>query len=298
MSDSDKPLHTLVEELPESSMTTRLLGLLDYAVPGEWQNITNFEAMVKNVTGEDDQSLIQSVGERAIQLYNDPSNGYQRAVWIYQMLDDTQGIFGMAALGNKLSGDFDFLSFLGDITPKADTAQAVDAGVKLVGELTAFCLVNGMPGDSIGDFAAAFGNAQKEDAMRLAAFLAFDCVLPLGPDFLLKLSDGISSLSDSVLGSNGRFARIASLLPTPDLESSKALITQNFDATKGVLDKFASEKGIEQSSVFGKIKGILGAADDKLDYVAAGIDLVSNHFEHTGIQSVARRVISRAYGEI
>jgi hypothetical protein len=32
--------------------------------------------------------------------------------------------------------------------------------------------------------------------------------------------------------------------------------------------------------------------------VAAGIDLVSNHFEHTGIQSVTRRVISLAYGEI
>src|SRR5512145_1093856 len=117
MSDSDKPISTLLEELPTSSMTTRLLGLLDYVVPGEWENVTNFEQMVKNVTGEDDQSLIQQVGERAVMLYNDPSNGYQRAVWIYQMLDDTAGIAGRTALANKLSGSFDFLGFLGNITP-------------------------------------------------------------------------------------------------------------------------------------------------------------------------------------
>lgn len=295
---SEKPLHELVQDLPTSSITTRLLGLLDYAVPGQWQNITSFEEMIKSVTGEEDQSLIQAVGERAITLYADPGNGYQRAVWIYEMLDDTSGITGLAALGNKLSGDFDFLSFLGDVTPKADTAQAVDAAVKLVGELAAFYYTNGMPGDSVGDFAAAFANAQKEDAMRLAAFLAFDCVLPLGPDFMLKLNDGIASLTEDLLGENGRFGRIARVLPTDDLASSKRLITDNFDATKGILERFAADRGIEQRTVFDKIRDVLGAADDKLDYVAAAIDLVSNHFEHTGIQSVARRVISRAYGEI
>lgn len=295
---SEKPLHELLEGLPTSSITTRLLGLLDYAVPGEWKNITSFEEMIKSVTGEEDQALIQTIGERAITLYNDPGNGYQRAVWIYETLDDTAGISGLAALGNKLSGDFDFLSFLGDVTPKADTTQAIDAGVKLVGELAAFYYTNGMPGDSVGDFAAAFANAQKEDAMRIAAFLAFDCVLPLGPDFLMKLNDGIASLTEGALSENGRFARIARMLPTDDLASSKRLLTDNFDATKGVLERFASERGIDQGSVFDKIRGVLGAADDKLDYVAAAIDLVSNHFEHTGIQSVARRVISRAYGEI
>ena len=128
--------------------------------------------------------------------------------------------------------------------------------------------------------------------------MAFDCVLPLGPDFLSKLTDTIGNLSDGLLGGNSRFSRIASFLPTGDLFASKKLVMDNFEATKGVLDRFASGKGITQNSVFDGIKGVLGVADSKLDYVAAGIDLVSNHFEHTGIQSVARRVISRAYGEI
>jgi hypothetical protein len=295
---SDKPLNEVLESLPTSSITTRLLGMLDYVIPGEWQNITSFEAMIKSVTGEEDESLIQQVGERAIKLYNDKDNGYQRAVWIYRLLDDTQEISGIAALADKLSGEFEFLSFMGKVTPGADTTQTTDAAVKLLGELAAFCYTNGLPGDSVGDFAAAFGNAQKEDAMRLAAFLAFDCVLPLGPDFLMKLTSAIGSLSDGVLGGNARFNKIATFLPSADLWDAKRLLSDNFDATKGVLQRFASEKGIERDSLAQKIHGLLGTADSKLDYVAAGIDLVSNHFEHTGIQSVTRRVISRAYGEI
>lgn len=295
---SDKPLNEVLESLPESSITTRLLHMLDYVVPGEWQNITSFEGMIKSVTGEEDQSIIQQVGERAIMLYNDPNNGYQRAIWIYEMLDDTQGIAGMAALADKLSHRFDFLSFLDNVTPKADTTQAIDAGVKLLGELAAFCYTNGLPGDSVGDFAAAFANGQKEDSMRLAAFLAFDCVLPLGPDFLMKLTDGIGSLTDSLLSENGRFGKIAKYLPSGDAGDAKKLLKDNFDATSDYLGKFAHFKGIDQESLLDKVKGVLGNVDDKLDYVAAGIDLVSNHFEHTGIQSVTRRVISRAYGEI
>lgn len=295
---SDKPLNQLLEELPQSSITTRLLHMLDYVVPGEWRNITSFEEMIKDVTGEDDQSLIQQVGERAIMLYNDPENGYQRAVWIYRLLDDTQDLAGIEALADKLSHRFDFLSFLDKVTPKADTTQAIDAGVKLLGEMAAFCYSNGLPGDGVGDFAKSFANAQKEDAMRLASFLAFDCVLPLGPDFMMKLTDGVASLSDSLLGEHGRFSKIASYLPSSDPASARQLLADNFDATKGALEQFAADKGIEQQSLLAKIHDVLGTVDSKLDYVAAGIDLVSNHFEHTGIQSVTRRIISRAYGEI
>lgn len=293
-----QPLHELVASLPTSSVTTRLLGALDYVVPGEWKNLTDLTDFVKDVTGETDEALIQQVGERAIQLYNDPEQGYQRAVQIYRLVDDTQGISGIASLANKLSGEFDFLSFLGEVTPKADVTQAIDAGIKLVAELTAYCFVNGMPGDSIGDFAAAFGGAQKEDAIRLAAFLSFDCVLPLGPDFLAKLSETIEGASDDLLSSNGRFGKILSYLPGGAVGSGKELVQKNFAATKGTLEGFVKDKGIDQQTLLAKAQGVLGDVGSKLDYVAAGIDLVSNHFEHTGIQTVARKVVARAYGEI
>jgi hypothetical protein len=41
--------------------------------------------------------------------------------------------------------------------------------VKLVADLTTFCLVNGVPGDSISDFVRSLLSAEKEDRIRLAA---------------------------------------------------------------------------------------------------------------------------------
>src|SRR4030095_2061710 len=73
---SDEPIHKILEDLPSSNLTTRLLGALDYVVPGQWENVTSWETMIKRVTGEEDQEIIQKVGDRAIQLYNDPDQGY------------------------------------------------------------------------------------------------------------------------------------------------------------------------------------------------------------------------------
>jgi hypothetical protein len=52
-------INQLLQALPTTSMTTRLLSLLDFVVPGEWKNLTSFEAVIKEVTGESDQALIQ-----------------------------------------------------------------------------------------------------------------------------------------------------------------------------------------------------------------------------------------------
>jgi hypothetical protein len=56
--------------------------------------------------------------------------------------------------------------------------------------------------------------------------------------------------------------------------------------------------GITQEAVLAKVKEYLAIADEKLDLAAAALDLATNTFEHTGTQTVVRRVVSRAYGEI
>ncbi|MEO7331255.1 MAG: hypothetical protein ABI193_21950 [Minicystis sp.] len=297
MSDYD-PIQDVLQALPEKSLTTRLLGALDYLVPGEWENVVNYEAMIKRVTGEDDQALIQKVGEKAIHLYNDPEQGYHRAVQIYHMIDNTSGLAGLAALASKVGQSYESLSFLANVTPKADTTQAIDAGLKFVGELAAFCYCNGLPGDTVSDFAAALASYEKEDSMRFASWLAFDCVLPLGPDFLSKVMELLSSLSNNQLGEHSRFSRLANLLPGGDIAEKKDLILRNLDSSKATISNFVSSKGMEQQGIFDRVKEYVDVADNSLDWVAAAIDLGTNCFEHTGIQSVARRVISRAYGEI
>ena len=77
-----KPIYKIVDELPATNMTVRMLQALDWVVPGQWKNVVGFENTVKEVTGESDQAFIQKVGERAIALYNDKSQGYQRALWL------------------------------------------------------------------------------------------------------------------------------------------------------------------------------------------------------------------------
>jgi hypothetical protein len=283
-------IHELLEALPAKNLTTRLLGLLDYVVPGEWQNVTSFEAMIKLVTGEDDQEITQKVGERAIALYRDPAQGYQRAIQVFRLVDNAQGIAGFAALASKVK-------FLEGITPKPDTTQAIDAGVKFVAELTTFCLVNGIPGDSVADFARSLLDAEKEDRMRLAAWIAYDGLIPLGPGFLGKIIDGIRSLSANQLGSHGRFARIARFLPG-GIDQQKQLVESSLEAARGGVDQFVSERGLTQDSLLERIREHIEVTDNRLDYLAAVLDMATNTFEHTGIQSVARRVISRAYGEL
>ena len=99
------------------------LRSLDFVIPGQWQNIVGFENTIRAVTGETDQDLIQQIGDRAVYLFNDKSQGYQRALWLYQTVDSASSALGAAALANKVGEKIPFLGFLGNLTPKAEKAQ-------------------------------------------------------------------------------------------------------------------------------------------------------------------------------
>ena len=289
-------LHAVLEALPQSSLTTHILGALDYIVPGVWRNITVFEELVKDVTGETDDALIQQVGERAMQLYADESNGYQRAVSVYRGIDSASTVAGVAAMANLAGQRFEILSFLTDVTPKPDTTQAIDAGIKFAGELVAFALTNGIPGDSVGDFVSALANYGREEKMRIAAWLAVDCVLPLGPDFIQKILEALDGPLEDI--ENSRVFKFVSEHLPGGVAEQRDTIKRNVEESRGHLESMVASQGITQEGVMAKVKEYVAIADDKLDVVAAALDLGTNTFEHTGIQTVARRVVQRAYSEI
>lgn len=79
----NKPIYELVNELPTNNMTIKVLRSLDFVVPGEWENIVGFENTIRKVTGETDEGMIQQIGDRAVHLFNDKSQGYQRALWLW-----------------------------------------------------------------------------------------------------------------------------------------------------------------------------------------------------------------------
>lgn len=289
----------LMDNLPEQNLTTRMLKALDFVVPGEWENIVGFDNMITAVTGEDDPEMIQSIRDRAIVLYSDKDQGYQSAVRLYQTVDSLDKAVAAAALADKIGDKIPLVGgFMKKVTPNADKAQAIDLCIKLVTEIVCFCKINGIPGDSIGDFMGAVGNYSGEELMRIATLICVDGMIPLGPDFLQKVQEIIHNLSSGELSRNPAFSRISDMIPGGGADGKLAFINNSFDSMKEWMDGFITARGINPDNIMDHLNRFIEISDDKLDYVAAFLDLSTNYYEHTGIQTVARCLIDRAYGEI
>lgn len=289
----------LVDNLPQNNMTVMMLKSLDSIVPGQWSNTVGFVETIRHVTGETDEELIQQIGDRAVWLYNDKSQGYRRAMWLYQTVDRADKALGSAALANKVGNKIPLVGgLLTKVTPNPDKAQAIDLAIKLVVELVAFCQINGIPGDSIGDFVGALGDYSGESLMRMAALVCVDGLIPLGPDFLLKAQSTLSGIGTRDLESNSTFSGVSELIPGGNSRGKLDFIGESFDSVKGWMSDFVSSKNLSPEKVMDNLQGFLEFSDDKLDYVAAFIDVSTNYYEHTGTQTLARRLIERAFDEI
>ncbi|MBW4560685.1 MAG: hypothetical protein KME32_05905 [Mojavia pulchra JT2-VF2] len=293
-----KPIFELVDQLPTSGLTISLLNALDFVAPGQWQNTVGFVNTIKTVTGETDEELIQQIGERAIYLYNDRSQGYQRAMWLYQTVDGTDKALGAAALANKVGEKIPLLGFLNTVTPKPDKAQTIDLSLKLVAELVAFCQINGIPGDSIGDFVGSLGEYSGESLIRMVALVCVDGLIPLGPDFISKAISGISQTNPQELEQNSTFQNIQDVIPGNNAGSKLNFIGESFDSVKGWMNGLVASNNLTPQKVTGHLQNFVEISDSKLDYLAAFLDVATNYYEHTGTQTLARRLIERAVAEI
>jgi hypothetical protein len=293
-----KAIYKIVDDLPASSMTVRLLSTLDWVVPGEWKNVVGWENTIKEVTGNHDQAFIQRMGERAIALYNDKSEGYQRALWLYQTVDFAQGVSGFGALLAKVGENVKFLSFLDKLTPKADTTQAVDLGLKVVTEIACFCKINGLPGDRISDFVESLADYRHEALMRMATLVCIDGLVPLGPDFIDK---GLALLDKTGVGSlekNSRFNQIKEFIPGKNVAEQLTFMQQGLSSVKDWSKGFVAQHALSADKIVGSLRNRLEGVEGKLDYLGAFLDMSTNYFEHTGTQSIARSLISRAAAEV
>ncbi len=293
-----KSIVDLVDQLPTGGLTISMLKSLDFVAPGEWQNTVGFVNTIKTVTGEDDEDLIQQIGERAIYLFNDKSQGYQTALWLYQTVDGTDKALGAAALANKVGEKIPLLGFLNSVTPKPDKAQTIDLTLKLVAELVAFCQINGIPGDSIGDFVASLGEYSGESLIRMVALVCVDGLIPLGPDFISKAISGLNQTNPQELEKNSTFQNIKDVIPGNNAGSKLNFIGESFDSVKGWMNGLVSANNLTPQKVVHNLQSFADIADDKLDYLAAFLDVTTNYYEHTGTQTLARRLIERAVAEI
>ncbi|MEB3214284.1 MAG: hypothetical protein VKL39_23245 [Leptolyngbyaceae bacterium] len=292
-----KKIFEVVDKLPKGGLTVMALKSLDTFVPGQWENLVGFDNTIRAVTRETDEAMVTAIGERAVALFNDKSQGYQRALWLYETVDSASGMLGTAAMANRIGQDT-FLGFLKNITPKPEKAQTIDLSVKLVAEVVAFCHINGIPGDSLGDFLKALGDYSGESLMRMAALVAFDGVIPLGASFSSKVLSVIKNMGPSELENNPTFKGVQKEIPGKNAKGKLSFITESFEATQGWMDKFVAEKGMTQEKVVNNLNHFLEGSQSKLDYLGAFLDISVKYYEHTGVQTLARRLIERAVAEL
>ena len=283
----------LVDTLPTNSMTVYMLRSLDFIVPGEWQNVVGFGNTISAVTGITDKDDLEEIAERAITLYNDPNEVYQQTLWLYRTIDRADSAIGAAALANKIGEKISFLGFLNQLTPKADTVQALDLCLKLAVEAIAFCRLHGIP-TSLDAFRASLANYHNESVMRMAALVAVDGLIPLGPNFILKAQSILPQISPSQLEENTTFQSVSRAIPGGNTAGKLSFIGQSFGSVQGWMNNLVTSRGLTPQTVVSHLQQFMNVADSKLDYLAAFLDVSTNYYEHTGTQTVARNLILRA----
>jgi hypothetical protein len=61
---------------------------------------------------------------------------------------------------------------------------------------------------------------------------------------------------------------------------------------------FVDSRGLTPESVVDNLTKFVEVSKDKLDYLGAFLDMTTNYYTHTGIQTLTRRLIERAVAEL
>ncbi|MBX2801784.1 MAG: hypothetical protein KTR31_29160 [Myxococcales bacterium] len=291
-------LHETLSALPEGNLTVRMLKLVGQIADEDWTNVTDLAVMIRTVTGEDDESYLQEIGERAVALFADPEERYQRAIRIFRLVDDMDKLVGTASFLDQVAKRVSFLGFMDRLIPKPETMQAIDTAAKLAAELAGFAAINGLPGDSVGDFAASLADAAHEDRLRLTTWVVAEGVLPFGPDFLQLVIDRFGAASAGELQNSALFGKISEWLPGGSTSERQSLVVRTLDSVGDWVTEVVRSRGITQQSIGSGLQQLLDVGEGGFDVLAAAVDVGTNYVEHTGTQTVARQIVKRAYGEV
>ncbi len=291
---SSEPLSHQLSLLSKKSLTTLSLSALDFVIPGSYQNTNDLDDMVQLVTGDVRSGRLQAIANHVDQLYQE-QGGARRAVWLYQLTDSADKAVAAASLADKIGSKYSVLSFLASMTPKADTSQTLDLCLKLTVEALAHLSLHGVSKDSVGAWVDSLGGDQysNESALRLAAIIGFDGLIPLGPDFLSKVT---SQLDGARLpwSENALFKKVAEHIPGGDIASKSDFIGGLLNKAASPIQGFVERTGLTRERVVGALEQFTDFSDSKLDYVAAFLDASTNFMSHTGVQSVARHLVEQS----
>ncbi len=287
-----KSIVELLDTLPSDNLTVKMLRAIDSITPGKWENTVGFDNTIQAVTGLSDPNEILAVRNRAIELYNDANNGYQSAIWYYETIDSADAALGAAAMANKIGEKIGFLSFLNQMTPKANTTQSIDLGLKIVAELIAYSKLNSAnilkPQKFLTELQQEY---QGPSFMRMVTLVTVDGLLPLGPDFIKIVGQTLNNSGESAFAANPVFGSMANAIPSSD---KIGFITNTFTTVSEWMNNLVTSVGLTPKTITNSISGFIDFSDDAMDFVAAFLDQSTDYYRHTGIQSVGRSLIKQA----
>ncbi|MEM8640106.1 MAG: hypothetical protein AAGG51_15010 [Cyanobacteria bacterium P01_G01_bin.54] len=247
-------IHQLVDNLPQDNITIKVLGALALITPGHWQNVTDFDALVRVVTEEQDPRQIEHIRNRAAEIYRNPQTGYQRTVGLYRAIDKADVAMATAALANKVGEKVNFLSFLERVTPKPDQLQSIDLLLKVAVEIIAFCQLQGLPNPNPLKFVESLQtNYQDAARIRMIALVCLDGLLPLGTDFLVKVHRIFNAADASVITKNPLFLAVNSSLPGNTPQDKVGFLQQSFTAVEGWMQGFVQQTNLTPAAIAGSI---------------------------------------------
>ena len=287
-----------LDRLPKRNLTVLALKGISTLVPGEWHNVTSADRLIADVLGSHDPQLIAQVRERADVLSRARHEGYARALSLYDAVNRSQRAGGGLRLVANLGAAVPLIKGLTNLTPSADTLQAADLALKVSAELLAFTQVNGLPGDSFGDFTASLANYTGEARVRMVALLCFDALLPLGDQALHRLNVLLGRMGSSELHKLPGYRAMAPLIPGRGEEAHLSFVQQGVGAWVDWAAELVGSLGLTGQKALLSLESTLGPWKGSLEQLATFLDAFTDTYQHTGTQAVARRLVERAAAEI
>ena len=287
-----------LDQLPRRNLTVLCLRGISTLVPGGWQNITSADALIREVLGSDDPALIAQVRSRADSLSRARHEGYGRAMSLYDAVNRSQKAAGGLRLLANVTSVLPLVQQLSRLTPASDTLQAADLSLKVAAEMLAFTQVNGLPGDSFGDFAASLAEYGSEARLRMVALVCFDALLPLGDQALQRLDGLLGQLGKADLRGLPAYAGMASLLPGRGEDAHLRFLRQGVETWLGWAGGFASGLGLSAQKAVRALESTLGPWQGGCEQLATFLDAFTDTYQHTGVQAISRRLVERAVAEI
>jgi hypothetical protein len=88
------------------------------------------------------------------------------------------------------------------------------------------------------------------------------------------------------------------MIPGAGTAGKLGFIGESFSSISGWMGNFVASKGLTPQNVMRSLQTVVEVSADKFDYVAGFLDMSTNYYYHTGVQTLAHRLIERASAEI